>query len=328
MKLFEKIFGGNGSNYKYKTTVFLICLSASSVIWLFSKLSETYATQIVIPIRYENVPEGIILTGISDSTLRLTLNDQGFTLFWVKYFNKKRTFVINLEEVDLKAHENHHAAHIATNSWTDDFLSQFNLAGRVTAIRPDTVNFVFQDRFYKKVPVKPAVSIGFRKQYFAYDSLQVIPDSVTISGVKSLVNAVDHIKTEQVIYNDVAGSINTTVRLDMPADIATEELSPQQVNLILHVEKFTEAKVVIPLTAVNSPDNMRVRIFPEEVEVSYIVALIDYKTITPEMFSMQVDLSEIKVQGTKKLEVVPAGFPQTVNINRIEPREVEYLILK
>jgi hypothetical protein len=328
MKLFEKIFGGNGSNYKYKTTVFFICLSASSVIWLFSKLSETYATRIVIPIQYENMPDGKILTQISDSTLSLTLNDQGFTLFWVKYFNKKRIFVINLEKVDLIAHEKNHSAHIATNTWTDDFLSQFNLVGRVTAISPDTVNFVFEDRFYKKVPVKPDVSISFRKQYFAYDSLQIIPDSVTISGVESLVNAVDHVKTEQVFYNDVAGSINITVGLDMPADIAPEELSAQQVNLVLNVEKYTEAKVLIPVTAVNSPDNLRVRIFPEEVAVSYIVALKDYKTISPEMFTMQVDLSEIRMQGAKKLEVIPAGFPQTVNINRIEPREVEYLILK
>lgn len=328
MKLFEKFFGGNGSNYKFKTTVFFICLSASSFIWLFSKLSDNYATQITIPIRYENIPEGKILSQISDSALRLTLNDQGFTLFWVKYFNKERTFVINMEEAELKSHEDYHTAHIATHTWADDFLSQFNLAGRVTAMSPDTVNFIFEDRIYKKVPVKPEVKISFRKQYFAYDTLQVIPDSVTVSGVESLVSTLDHIKTEPVVLNDVAGSVNTAVQLHLPPSVTPDELSVQQVQLVLNVEKFTEATVLIPITDINTPDNMRVRVFPEEVAVSYIVALKDYKTITPEMFTMQVDLSEIKKQGTRKLEIIPAGFPETVTINRIEPREVEYLILK
>ncbi len=312
MKLFKKIFGGEGSNYKFKTTVFLICLSASSIIWLLSKLSETYNSQINIPIQYENLPQGKILIGESDSSVNITLNDQGFKLIWIKYFNTNRSFTISLTDVDLSTHDNRYQARISTTEWTDEFLNRFNLAGQVINIRPDSVGFTFEDRFYKKVPLVPEISVNFRRQFFAYDSLQIMPDSVVISGLEADISTIESIKTSPVVYNDVSSSINTSVQLQVPQNVVLEDLPARRVNLMLGVEKFTEAKVNIPIGSVNSPANMRVRIFPEEVAVSYIVAVKDYKSITPDMFQMQVDLSNINLQGAKKLQVTPAVFPQTV----------------
>jgi len=328
MKLLDKIFGESDKNYKFKTTVFFICLSASSIIWLFSKLSESYTSQIVIPIKTENVPQGKILIGKSDSILNLSINDSGFALLWIKYFNRKRTFQIDLNSAILTPIELVYDARVSTRQWSDDFLEQFNLAGRIASIKPDTVVFKFEERMHKKVPVIADVSLNFRRQFFGYDTLKILPDSVVISGLERYIMNVDHIKTKQLVYNDVHSSINTSEELQIPNFVKLEDLPSRRVNLMLSVEKFTEARILIPITTINTPQNMRVRIFPEEASVSYFVAVKDYRLIAPDMFRLQVDLSVINNQVVKKLEVTPVSFPLAVIINRIEPREVEYLILK
>jgi hypothetical protein len=328
MKLFDKLFGSSDKNYKYKTTVFFICLSASSIIWLFSKLSDTYSSQINIPITTKNVPDGKILLRKSDSLLNLTLNDQGFKLLWIRYFKGNKKFTINLSDISLIHRENAYTARINTNDWAEQFLGQFNLAGRVTSISPDSIDFVFEERIFKKVPVEPDITINFKKQYFAYDTLKVIPDTVTISGLARNIANIDHIKTLKANYNDVSSSINTSIELKLPQNVDLEELPSRRVVLTLHVEKFTEAQISVPITPIHQPANLRVRIFPDEVSISYIVALKDYRLITPDMFSMQVDLLNIQNIKEKKLEVIPSGLPRNVKINRIHPREVEYLILK
>jgi hypothetical protein len=115
------------------------------------------------------------------------------------------------------------------------------------------------------------------------------------------------------------------VKPKIAGDFSTD---PEQVRLIIPVEKFTESEINVPITQRNNTSNLRLKLFPETVKITYLVALNDYKKVDADMFSCFVYVSEAKENSGKKLQVTAGTYPKFIKIIRIQPSEVDYLILK
>ncbi len=315
-------------NFKYKTTVFLICLTVSTFIWTLIKLSDTYSTEIIIPVTYSKIPEGKILVNDVDSIIKIGIKDRGFPLIWIKYFTRKAPFNIALNNIRMRQNMHQYEALMSTRAWSQNFLNQYNLGGSVEYIRPDTILFYFEDRYSKDVPVHPNININFKNQYFAYDTLTYTPEVVTISGLNKTLNKITTIQTVPVTFNNLSTSIDKNIFLKTPNNDPNIEITPSEINVKLHVEKFTESQIEISINKINQPDSIRIKLFPENITIKYLVALKDYKKITPEMFRCTIDLDQIKINSSDKLDVLLSVIPQFVTIVKIEPAEVDYLVLK
>ncbi|HZK07006.1 MAG TPA: CdaR family protein [Bacteroidales bacterium] len=328
MSIFSFFSEKRSDTYKYKTTVFVICLIISSLIWSLIKLAEVNSTRIRIPITYTGTPEGKILTSRIDTTLTIGIRDQGFVLVWVKYFARKKPLNISLADYRLRRTDNSFETTINTSRWSQDFLEQYNLSGNVEYISPDTLNFVFENRVEKTVPVKSNVKLNYQSQYFSLDTLVLQPDSVQVSGLKHDIAAITKIETVPTDFDNLSASINEKIKLQKPNDVATLQIEPQQVQVNLKVEKFTEAEIEIPIEKINSLTPSRIKIFPETVVIRYLVSLDNYSKVTRELFQSTVDLSQISNRESQKLSVNLPESPQFVRVVRLEPEEVDFLIFK
>lgn len=328
MSILKFILGENNEKYRYKIIVFLICLVISTTVWMLIKLSEKYTTDITIPIVYSDIPEGKILVNKVDSLIKIGITDRGFALAWVKYFKKKDPLSIDLK--DLRLHQNMHqyVALVSTESWANNFLGQYNLNGSVDNINPDTISFYFEDRYFKKVPVKTNVTLNFSKQFFAYDSVIITPDSTMVSGLYQSIDNIDFVETVPFTFNNLNKSIDEKISLKIPIESPNIRLDPATVNLKLSVEKFTESQIEIPITKINQPNEMRIKIFPEKLTVKYLIALKDFKKINPDMFVCNVDLSQVLDGSSNKLDVSLKSFPSYIRVLSIEPAELDFLVLK
>jgi hypothetical protein len=101
-------------------------------------------------------------------------------------------------------------------------------------------------------------------------------------------------------------------------------VEPKKVNLKIPVERFTEKKIKIPITVVNRPQGSNLKIFPSDAEVSFLVGLSDYETITQSDFDVVVVFDSAQTQQT--LEVILRKQPEYIQQLRISPPNVEYLI--
>jgi hypothetical protein len=320
--------GKKNENYRYKLTLFLICLAISTLVWMLIKLSESYSSHIFVPIVYDEIPEGKILVNKIDTTLKIGITERGFALAWLKYFSRREPFQINLEEQRLLPHMHQYVALVNTEQWSQNFLNQFDLNGKVDYILPDTLAFYFEDRYSKQVPVRSNAEINYRKQFFAYDSLTIKPRQVNISGLYKTISEIDFLTTEPVTYQNLSTAINETIPLQKPANSPDILIEPNEVHLQLRVEKFTESQIDIPITTINQPENARIKIFPESVSIKYLVALIDFKEINQDLFICTVDLSVISKTNKNKLDVTLSNFPPNIKIISIDPAEVDFLVLK
>lgn len=314
--------------YRYKLTVFLICLAISSFIWMLIKLSGMYSSSILIPVTYSEIPEGKILVNNVDTTLEIGITEQGFSMAWIKYFSQKPPLRINLKNYRLRQQMHQYVSMVNTDAWAQEFSQQYHLEGNIDYILPDTIAFYFEDRYTKEVPVIPNIDIRFSKQYFAYDTLSINPQKVTISGLNKNISPVEAVKTVPVSFTNLNENLDKNIALQKPVSTADIILTPEEVNIKLQVEKYTESKIKIPIIQINKPEDQRVKIFPDKATITYLVALKDYKKMSEDMFSCRVDLADVGLRDDNKLDISLSSHPQFIKIVSIEPAEVDYLLLK
>ncbi len=313
----------NDKTYRYKLTVFLICLFISSFIWMLIKLSQHYSSEILIPVTYSKIPEGKIMVSKADTTIRIGITAQGFSLAWIKYFSRKAPINVNLSNFRLRQQMHQYVSLVNTEVWAKQFSEQYDPGGKIDYILPDTIAFYFEDRYFKEVPVETDIAIKFRKQYFAYDTLSITPKRVTISGLNKNISQVEFVN-----FTNLHENLNKNIALKNPVLTADIMLDPDEVNVKLQVEKFTESKIEVPIIKINEPDNRRVKIFPDKATITYLVALKDYTKMSADMFSCRVNLSEIDKRPDNKLDISLSSHPQFIKIVNIEPAEVDYLFLQ
>jgi len=68
-------------------------------------------------------------------------------------------------------------------------------------------------------------------------------------------------------------------------------------------------------------------LFPREVQLSYLVGLKDYETITSDQFQLEVDYEKIDL-SSNELKVWLKRSPRNVSNVSFYPQEVVYLIEK
>jgi hypothetical protein len=75
------------------------------------------------------------------------------------------------------------------------------------------------------------------------------------------------------------------------------------------------------------PANAKIKLFPSEVQVAFLVGLSRYAGITPNDFYVTVPFAELK-DGVTSVPVQLGKKPDLVNDLKITPQSVEFLIEK
>lgn len=329
MNTFKRLISPDDSNYRYKTTVFLICLVISSSIWFLTKFASQYPVEIRYSLKFSGVPEDRVLVNQSDSVLRINVKASGFALLKHQYFNKTKPFEVNVGQfIGLLKGE---SADVTVDS---DLIArqiketQGGIPGTIEYVFPEALVFRLDRGNFKEVPLIPDVSYTLMKQYFAYDSLMVEPSTVRIFGISEDLSKINYVKTAPLKLDNLSESVDRAVEILNPRQTGGIRVEPTSARITLQVEKFTEAGIEVPIQPVNLPSGMRVKLFPEKVTVYYMVALKDFKRIDPEMFNCKVNLSKLKEQTGQRISVEVTNSPSYVKLQRVAPPDVEFIILK
>lgn len=303
-----------------RINVFILFLLFAFIILIFSKLSKEYTNTIAFDIEKINVPiENVIL---NDSLkLDITLKTHGFK--WLKYYISKPKIKIDFNnDVDKKKHVflwNKSKAYL-NNTQFDEQVELLNIS-------PDKLTFRYDVNLVKKVPVKLNATINFDPGYDLSDKLISDPDSIVVIGPKILVSEINHLETEEAIFNDVKSNLEEVTKLKLPENTSDLKFSTNHVIIKAHVEKFTEGTLKIPVNIINAPKGTKIKFFPKEVNVSYYISLSHFNSVTNKDFEVVCDYT--KTIGDQSL-LVPelVKSPKTVKNVKIDQQRIEFIITK
>jgi YbbR domain-containing protein len=285
-------------------------------------MSKEYETVVTIPISLINIPENIKLVNTPDDELSVKVRSHGFYLLRNNIFKyQKLTISIkDLEESNKKS--------LIQKRWVakKKYKLLYNLFSsdiKILSTSPDTIKFNFRKKESKKITVQFNGDIQFSSQFRLKDDVVLFPDSILVYGTKQALSNLSFVETENIKFSSIEEDVKQNVSLEV---IDGLNFSTDQIEISFVVEKFTEKAIELPVNPINVPVGYKIKFYPPKVEVITTVSFADYDKITPSMFFAEVDASELNEK--KKLEVNLSSKPSFVDVVKVNPRRVEFLLIK
>jgi hypothetical protein len=290
-------------------------------------MSDEYVADISIPIDFQNVPNDMQLDDADDHiTARLRAN--GGDLFSVKVFSSSKAIRVNLKATDLKKSRYFDKYYILTSQLRNQVSNRFDFDHNILFLYPDTLFLDFEKIIMRTIPVQSRLEISCKPQYQVYDSLRLIPSEIIVSGPSTIIDTFSFILTEAKTLTDLDRSTETLISLVLPFTDHKISYSETVVKALIDIEEFTESTIKLPIHGLSDDTSIRIRTFPENVHITYQVALKDYNLVQADMFFMSAFYDPEKDKDKNFLKVQTGISPAFIRITRLNPEKVEFILRK
>lgn len=310
---------------RVKLFIFLVCLAISGSMWVFIELMKDYTSDVHYSITFTNVPEDLILVNQEDSLITVSVNAQGFELLVAQYIRKRQTLELDLSALKIRSGPEGYTAIMPAASLIEQVGRQLSYSKAIISVKPDTLLFRFSEVYRKVVPVIPDISCTFASQYQLSDSIRVHPSYITVSSFKDVIDTLKFVTTRHMDLNNLDSNRTLMVPLHKALRNNMIRYSRDSVSLSVKVQQYTEAVLTVPVTI--SGNLLPLRIYPDQVEVTCLVPMAQYKDLDPASFSATVVATPGNLSLSRHLPIVLTKVPSNVRSVKLKPENVEYIII-
>ena len=305
---------------KSKVLTFLVFLVISAVLWFLIKLTKEYTSQTSFFVTYTEVPVNKWVS-TSQQAVKLSFVADGFITLRHNLVRKQyRTITIPLNEVTYRLEGGN----------TYSYSSQY-VAGRVAdwlgvptgsvTINDDKQFFNMEDLQSKELQVRVPLDVKTQRQYQVYGQPHATPSTITVYGPKNMLDTMTAVYTATLHAVNASEDVVQPLALDLYDGAVRSDVTA--VEVLVDVEQYTEIDIEVPVKAT---DRRNLRFFPETVKVKCMVPIKEYASINGALFQVLADTAQLH-QLQPLLDVKLVQVPENVQVLKIEPEQVEYLIV-
>lgn len=305
---------------KSKVLTFLVFLVISAVLWFLIKLTKEYTSQTSFFVTYTEVPVNKWVS-TSQQAVKLSFVADGFITLRHNLVRKQyRTITIPLNEVTYRLEGGN------TYSYSSQYVAERVAdwlgvpTGSVT-INDDKQFFNMEDLQSKELQVRVPLDVKTQRQYQVYGQPHATPSSITVYGPKNMLDTMTAVYTATLHAVNASEDVVQTLALDLYDGAVRSDVTA--VEVLVDVEQYTEIDIEVPVKAT---DRRNLRFFPETVKVKCMVPIKEYASINGALFRVLADTAQLH-QLQPLLDVKLVQVPENVQVLKIEPEQVEYLIV-
>ncbi len=321
----QNILKGLIPSNKKKWKIFLACLGISTVLWSLLRFSEERSDTIQVELNFINYPKSQILVSSVPKSIPVTIEGRGFELISRSFGFRSSSIDIDLSKVK-KINLNDEIHYLWMPNQHE--LKIYQAIGSKLKIgdglsKVDTVKLIFSEKVEKELITSFNYQVNEAREHFILKQPVISPRKVIVKGAKSKLRHKDTIYTEFAELDLLDTDLNKVYKLQTFEGV--DSLFEDSVNVYMEIEAFKESNITIPISILNLPDSLEFKLFPNEVNVTFICAESFEKEIQGEDFRASVRFKDIK-SSFKRLNVILNKYPNTLKNLRIEPASVEYII--
>ena len=298
--------------------IFLFFLVLSGVFWLFLTLNESYEQEIKVIYKIKGIPKNVVLTSHEIDTIRVTIRDKGWVILRYLY-NDYRSVNINYKNYDRG-----NGSGIASSSEIKRLIAkQLETSTIVNSIKPDRLEFFYNNGERKRVPVRWAGRVIPEQLYFI-SHVQYMPDSVDIYSSREKLDSIKVIYTEALNYAGFRDTLIVDCKLSHQKDV---KVVPENIRIGFYTDVLTEESIDgVPIRAINMPEGKVLRTFPPKVKIRFITGVSQFRTLRPEDFIVIADYKEISQHPSEKCNIYLKTVPHGISRATLDIKKVDYLI--
>jgi YbbR domain-containing protein len=172
---------------KRKIITISLIASFSVLLWVFVSFSGEFSITLNLPTQVIDVPENHSVSSVSANDVSISLKGQGWQLAQYTLGRDPKFFIPSPTKVGEKEIPTRNVLH--ANSWLSTSL-------QLAEITPGKIKVHLEQTISKKVKVMPVIALSYKPGYGLVSPITIEPDSVLVTGPKSLVDEVNIINTE------------------------------------------------------------------------------------------------------------------------------------
>ena len=184
-----------------------------------------------------------------------------WTIYWVHFRGEHASVYAEgaQKPQEVKAAMNSNISN--RNNIFEEILSTLHFGDGVTVegFISDDLEFVFAEETYKKVPVRPVLSVHFLPQYMATRPMSLQPDTVLVYGEPARLENVEAVATKPLELYDVRGSVHGKIRLETPMGV---RLSHEECVYSMEVSRYVEIRAEVKVETRNVPARVDLAVLP------------------------------------------------------------------
>ncbi len=303
--------------YNSDRAILMFCIGIALIFWLLVKLSQKYKTTGDYEISY-SLPQGKTFIEPPLKIVKATLEGEGWDL--ISNSLKNKNTVINFDLSDLPTQTFHSSLII------DKIQSVIPANIEASDVNTDFIYVQIENQAEKKVPIILKTELEFAPRFHLLDSLLISADSVIVSGPHTAIESLQDWPTEVLSLKNIQSSSIHKLSLVQPVN-SQLSLSMNEIDVDMKVEEVTEKEVFVPVIVKNAPDSLK--IFPENIKMSFTVGLSHYNEIHGADFTVEVDLKNIPLNIEKNtIPVIVTNQPAEIKNLIYNPKSVEFFFVE
>ncbi|MDE2833100.1 MAG: YbbR-like domain-containing protein [Bacteroidota bacterium] len=300
-----------GSNMSHRGITVTLSVVAATVLWFGLSLSDEYTKELELETRVVNLHNDSAWVSLPPATVSTRIRGRGFDLLRTRFYRPVLELNAALSAVETPP------------------LLEVSTALEVLDVEPSEIRLVKDERVIRRVPVESNVQLEPASGYGFFNAPRFVPDSVTVSGARSMVNAIDAWPTEHSNVRRVRDSLVMDVAIDENHLDGIVAVRPTSVKLTAQTYQFTEGERVLPVMVTDLPTTQQgVQLEPANITVRFLVPLAQYDAAlnAPDMFAT-VSYETIRLDRTGWVAPV-VNLPSSLMIAQtdVSPSRLRYFI--
>lgn len=287
-----------------------LCFLAAAIFWIFNALNKNYSTNVKFPLRFEYDETRYIATESLPSMITLNVQGNGWELL-------RKSLGLKVPTIDLLLERPLETKKIVGASLSPVVAGQIGPL-QINYIVSDTLYIKIESRISRKVKLVPDLSqVSFKKGFGRISLTTLTPDSVELTGPKSLVEAVNDSLALKVAASRISANFGESVEIK----VSNNELisrNPPVTEVVFEVAPILEQEHLIRLIIPKMP-------WAVEIDSDSILCLFSFPMKDHDRFvsdirqaSASIILPEIKKGETISLYPHLAGIPSYATVVRID----------
>ncbi|MDO5523424.1 MAG: YbbR-like domain-containing protein [Bacteroidia bacterium] len=305
-------------NWK-NTLVFLGFLILAFIFWLMLFFQRDIEATYRLPLKYTNVPDDVVFDNPLPPSIEVRLGDKGSEIFRYTFF------LTDSIEIDIARYQEERVNNLQGSELTQLIRTQLSQSTNLRAYYPVNISLATSRLEKKELNVVFDGVVSTSRSNLIADSATFIPETVIAYGSKAQLAELTAATTEYTLFNNLKATSQLQVRINPVEGV---KFVPEQVEIYIPVFEFTERRFEVPITVRNVPENIDVKFFPSQTEVSFSVTLEEYKKIAPEDFKVELDYRKFHNNENGRVELELSQSPAAIRNVKLSPSSVEFLLEK
>ncbi len=297
--------------------VILLSIIFSIILWVYISLSNDYSTNLHLPIKIINVPEGYAPTLPSSDNIVVKVRGKGWNLLTTMITVQNDYYVDAGKDLQKKKILNL-KSFAAENTWLTSKL-------QILEVLPDTVSFSFEKIASAKLKIVPHLQLDFKTGYGLATDFTVLPESTLVSGPSQMVNAMVEIPTELLRINNLN---EKTERVVMLKNIEGMSYEVETATVVLDVQRIVEQSFDnVNVKILDIPADRDVVLLPNKLNISLRGGIDVLGKLDPEKILATVYYRDIILDTIGSISP-RLTIPYNTSIVSVKPQQLKYVIKK